>query len=106
MTSEEMQPWSIGGDYDKPFPRRIAEEMGVPRELFGQRKMASGHDHLHTSPSVKGHEDYARFLKEVGLLKLNKDRKFKFELTAFTPHFFHWGIDRTMRRYVLDDSDN
>lgn len=36
--SRELRPWSIGGDYDKPIARRIAEEAGVPRELFGWRK--------------------------------------------------------------------
>lgn len=36
--SPEMRPWSIGGDYDRPIPRRIAEEAGVPREIFGQVK--------------------------------------------------------------------
>jgi len=102
MISEEMQPWSIGGDYDRPFPRQIAEEMGVPRELFGQRKMALGHDHLHKNPSVKGYEDYARFLKEVGLLNMDKNGNFTLVLKSITPHFFHWGIDRTMRRYVVD----
>ena len=34
----EMRPWSIGGRYDKPIARRIAEEAGVPRHLFGQVK--------------------------------------------------------------------
>ena len=38
-TSAELRPWSIGGIYDKPIARRIAEEAGVPRELFGQVKM-------------------------------------------------------------------
>lgn len=36
--SLEMQSWSIGGPYDKPIARRIAEEAGVPRHLFGQAK--------------------------------------------------------------------
>ena len=38
--SEEMQPFSIGGDYDRPMARRIVEEAGVPRALFGQKKKA------------------------------------------------------------------
>jgi hypothetical protein len=33
-----LRPWSIGGLYDKPIARRIAEEAGVPRDLFGQVK--------------------------------------------------------------------
>lgn len=36
--SEAMDPWSVGGTYDRPIPRRIAEEAGVPRHLFGQTK--------------------------------------------------------------------
>jgi len=36
--SPELEPWSIGGRYDKPIARRIAEEAGVPRHLFGQQK--------------------------------------------------------------------
>lgn len=36
----EMRPWSVGGDYDRPIARRLAEEAGVPRELFGQAKKA------------------------------------------------------------------
>ncbi len=38
--SAEMAAWSVGGKYDRPIPRRIAEEAGVPRELFGQTKRA------------------------------------------------------------------
>lgn len=38
--SEEMRPWRVGGNYDRPIPRRMAEEMGVPREMFGMRKAA------------------------------------------------------------------
>ncbi|MDQ7249554.1 hypothetical protein [Dongia sedimenti] len=37
----EMAPWSIGGDYDRPIPRRILEEAGVPRDAFGQAKKAT-----------------------------------------------------------------
>jgi hypothetical protein len=39
-SSREMQPWSLGQDYDKPIPRRLLESAGVPRNLFGQKKRA------------------------------------------------------------------
>lgn len=39
--SPEMQPWRLNTRYDRPIPRRIAEEAGVPREMFGQIKLAS-----------------------------------------------------------------
>lgn len=38
--SDEMSEWRIGGTYDRPIPRRMVEEKGVDRELFGQTKKA------------------------------------------------------------------
>ena len=38
----EMKPWDIGGDYNRPIPRRILEEAGIPREVFGVHKKAAG----------------------------------------------------------------
>jgi hypothetical protein len=38
--AEEMLPYRVGGTYDRPVPRRIAEDAGVPRGLFGQEKRA------------------------------------------------------------------
>lgn len=40
-TSPEMEPWDIPGDYSRPLCRRIVEEAGVPRDLFGQSKAAT-----------------------------------------------------------------
>jgi len=39
--SEEMRPYQVGGRYDRPVPRRIAEEAGVPRGAFGTVKKAA-----------------------------------------------------------------
>ncbi|MEX2546911.1 MAG: hypothetical protein WD830_03885 [Chloroflexota bacterium] len=38
--SPEMRPWVLGRAYDKPIPRRILEEAGVPRGAFGEVKRA------------------------------------------------------------------
>ena len=37
----EMTPWRVGGDYDRPIPRRIVETAGIPRSLFGSQKKAA-----------------------------------------------------------------
>jgi hypothetical protein len=37
-TSPAMRDWSVGGDYDRPIPRRIVEETGVPRGAFADMK--------------------------------------------------------------------
>ena len=39
--SSQMAPWSLGGKYDRPIPRRIVEEAGVPRDQFGFKKKAT-----------------------------------------------------------------
>lgn len=36
--SAEMNPWRLYNEYDRPIPRRIAEEAGVKRNHFGMRK--------------------------------------------------------------------
>ncbi|MFQ6025971.1 MAG: hypothetical protein ACE5Q6_00490, partial [Dehalococcoidia bacterium] len=40
-TSPEMALWSINESYDRPIARRIVEEAGVDRHLFGQEKRGS-----------------------------------------------------------------
>jgi hypothetical protein len=37
-SSLEMSAWSVADFYDRPIPRRIAEEAGIPRSHFGQVK--------------------------------------------------------------------
>ena len=39
--SAEMRPFSVGGEYDEPVARRLAEEAGVPRGSFGVEKLAA-----------------------------------------------------------------
>jgi hypothetical protein len=37
---DEMAPFRVGRAYDRPIPRRVLEEKGVPRGWFGVRKKA------------------------------------------------------------------
>ena len=39
--SDEMKPYSVGGYYDQPVSRRIAEEGGIPRGTFAVSKQAT-----------------------------------------------------------------
>jgi hypothetical protein len=41
VTDADMRPFSIGGDYDRAIPRRLAEEAGVPRGSFARSKQAA-----------------------------------------------------------------
>jgi hypothetical protein len=38
--SAPMRPFALDNDYDRPVPRRILEEAGVPRQAFGMAKKA------------------------------------------------------------------
>jgi len=38
---DEMDRYRVGGHYDRPIPRRLAEEAGVPRGTFGVTKHAA-----------------------------------------------------------------
>jgi len=38
---EDMKPWDIGGNYNRPICRRIVEEAGVSRSEFGMSKKAA-----------------------------------------------------------------
>ena len=65
--SDELEPWRLGGAYDRPIGRRIAEEIGgIRRDAFGQRKMATTTE-FPMPPVPVGVElrnDYFRFLRE------------------------------------------
>ena len=39
-SSKAMSKWSVGGDYDRPIPRRILESQGIKRNDFGRKKRA------------------------------------------------------------------
>lgn len=80
--SKEMCPWSVsdwtgswkdillgrsGPSYDRPIARRIVEEAGVPRDLFGQTKRAVSQpfyqdDDLEGIMSSRSLEDFRAFL--------------------------------------------
>lgn len=67
--SPEMAPWDVPGDYSRPICRRIVEEAGVPRELFGTKKKATSHGFAKAKSSLtpSSVEDYLEWLKSVRL---------------------------------------
>jgi hypothetical protein len=65
--SEEMADWSLGGGYDRPVPRRILEEEGVPREAFGMQKNATQYEEAFLWPyRPELQESYRRYLEDRG----------------------------------------
>ncbi|MEL6108848.1 MAG: hypothetical protein AAFU85_22805 [Planctomycetota bacterium] len=64
--SDEMRPWDIGGDYSSPIARRLLEEAGVPREMFGMKKQAASVliQDRREFLSERSKENYARWFEE------------------------------------------
>jgi|GEM_PF-2094425 len=60
--SKEMMPWRIGGTYDRPICRRIVEEAGVPREMFGQDKQGGSAIMKLTDATL---EDFQQFYEQA-----------------------------------------
>lgn len=71
--SRELRSWSVGGSYDRPIARRIAETSGVPRDSFGVKKYAAGalvgsnQLRLSLSDPVALNRQLGTFLTEGGL---------------------------------------
>jgi len=64
--SESMRPWSVGGSYDRPIPRRLAEEAGIPRTLFGQVKLATVVEILppYLPHGERLRDEFAKYIRE------------------------------------------
>ena len=55
----EMEPFRVGGYYDRPIPRRLAEEAGVPRGSFAVAKRAANVLFQHDGPEAFSHASRA-----------------------------------------------
>jgi hypothetical protein len=65
--SAELYPWGVGGGYDRPIARRLGEEAGVARELFGVAKARAGAEPVlgrRETMSAASFVDFERFRGE------------------------------------------
>jgi hypothetical protein len=61
----EMEPWTLHRDYDRPIPRRMLEEAGVPRGLFGNRKEVTSAESFFIWPfSRESMSSFAQYLRQ------------------------------------------
>lgn len=66
--SEEMAPWRIGGNYDRPLARRLLEEAGVQRGTFAIRKKNTQSEEVYTWPhSHRARDEFTAWLDEQGV---------------------------------------
>jgi hypothetical protein len=86
----EMKRWDVAARYSRPIPRRILEEAGVPRELFGACKRDGNVNLLGSQDflTAQSFEDYLDWLGEL---------RWKWARHACIPPL--WGSS-TARRYT------
>jgi hypothetical protein len=66
--SDEMEPWTLHTRYDRPIPRRLLEDAGVPRKAFGMRKKNTAHESAFLWPySPEARASFAEYLTHRGL---------------------------------------
>ncbi|HEX9665713.1 MAG TPA: hypothetical protein VGA95_04050 [Thermodesulfobacteriota bacterium] len=80
--SHEMQPWSNATYYNRPIPRRIIEEFGIPGNLFGQQKKAITQQFpdqlLDLVMSKNSYHDFIAFSKSSPRFRWGRRVLFKF----------------------------
>jgi len=100
--SPEMKPWDVPGEYSRPICRRIVEEAGGAREMFGIRKMAPSvifniSDRFLSQQST---EDYLSWLKRNRKEWIRRKRI----PPLLSPHIDHW--ERKARAYLISRCQN
>ena len=66
-SSDEMRPWRIREHYDRPVPRRILEEAGIPRGSFARHKKGAYYPGAQARPrSQLLRVDFAEYLRGRG----------------------------------------
>ena len=89
--SVEMRPWRVGGNYDRPIPRRLVEEAGVPRRAYAREKRAitqpfwlqKSDSSCMSARSLRDFEDFRlRVMAEYPLGKLRMQAKERWQRAA------------------------
>jgi hypothetical protein len=110
--SAEMAPWSIGGDYDRPIPRRLLEERGVARELFGRHKMAVTQplwntERLDLFLTPESYADLREFAAGVPLFRDRaQERRFELMRALYQLNLrANWKLDAVARRFGMSKAE-
>ncbi len=84
--SAEMAPWIIGAPYERPIPRRIIEEAGVPRGMFATRKRASAAVFTDQLLGPAAQTDFERFWRVARASQMLPRRLlYRTEIAVFVP---------------------
>lgn len=94
----DLKPWRLASGYDRPIPRRILEEKGVPRESFGVRKRNSS-SFLHNHANYLTPASMQEFLEWLKQNQWQWIRQFKLPplrgdlIDQLSFHTVNWFVD-------------
>lgn len=99
--SEEMRDFSLRDNYDRPIPRKIAEERGVARSEFGQAKKGAGIAyHFDVLSSLKNKMSSGSYAALIDFSKQLRRNRFKYWcyclqfLYSEYPAYLNWAFSR------------
>jgi hypothetical protein len=93
--SSSMDPWRVGGDYDRPIPRRIVEQRGIAREAFGNRKMTTLPGYRMYYPGDPDQlSDLNTFVRQHG-----RSLPRRFGVLRAPVHFLRWELGKRVPRF-------
>lgn len=97
--SDEMAPWTLYNSYDRPIPRRIVEEAGVPRRDFGMLKKNTSHEAFFLWPySPEAKEGFQRYLQHRKLWAPSGAMLWMMRRAAFVDNLIYMNVVRRFKR--------
>lgn len=95
--SEEMAPWTLHNNYDRPIARRILEESGVPRGTFAVRKKNTSSEAPFWWPySAESQASLARYLQARGHYAPSPLLVQLIRRAAHLEHLFYMNVTRKL----------
>jgi len=72
---DEMKPWTMGTNYDRPIARRLIEEAGIPRGEFAiNKKDTSSSSPMRWPTTASAQTDLQRYLSSLGFRPPNNPK--------------------------------
>ena len=98
--SEEMRPWRLQrNEYDRPIPRRIVEEAGVPSELFGQQKKWSSRSLRYCNPNRDDEPELQKVMAPTSYTHFSQWTK---RICLYSSKFDRWTFALMYKLYWLN----
>lgn len=112
-TSKEMEKYSVGGNYDRPIPRRMLEEKGISRNMFGMKKTGAGFNYRYDNlnrvkkrMSPHSFESFQTFYKSNKTYNVSTLKYMSRYLWSSRKQYINYALNKSNLKYRLYDEQN